>query len=71
MAVYLAIMSPQPLITERQGACDIMFVSAIIASGAWVIMEYCLFVSFIEANGLAMPSWEIVVGMLMKGVFCL
>ena len=43
--------------------------SAIIASGAWAKIEYGLSEPLIEASGLAIPSWETVVGMLMKGMF--
>ena len=61
--------SPQPLTINRQGALAMTSVSAIIASGAWAKIEYGLSEPLIDASGLAIPSWETVVGMLMNGIF--
>ena len=68
-AVNLEIMSPQPLTMKRHGALEIISVSAIMARGACAMTEYGLSEPLIEAGRLAMPSWDTVVGMLMKGIF--
>src|SRR5512138_3142377 len=64
-------MSPQPLTTKRQGAFAMISVSAITASGASASIEKGLSVPFMDANGLAMPSCETVVGTLINGTFWL
>ncbi len=62
-------ISPHPAANNLKGALLIISVSAITPIGDCASRETVPFLSFIEARGEAIPSWEAAVGMLIKCKF--